>query len=127
MQVWPLLKRPRIEGSTLVEITKRWLDYKDKLHRIDMLIVILKDVRRDSSPNWLTPVSLDFEALCTSGRFSEAQRLLNLHPDLRIKGQDAADYLKGSHSQVAARTAAYESDFRRLWQLIDDQITVRGS
>ena len=127
MQVWSLLRRFRIEGSTLVETTRRWLDYKDKLHRIDMLIVILKDVRRDSSPNWLTPVSLEFEALCASGRFSEAQRLLNLYPDLRIKGQDAADYLKGSHTQVAARTAAYESEFRRLWQLIDDQITVRGS
>lgn len=118
MDTWPLLRRYRIEGSTLVGIVTKWLSYMSNPHRMDMLIVILRDVQRRSSANWLTPVSLEFQALCAAGRFSEAKRVLDRYPDLRIKRQDAAAYLRSMRARVSERKGVYESEFKRLWELV---------
>ena len=121
MPAWSLLRRPRVEGSTLVSIAQEWVEHKEEPHHIDMLVVILRDVRRDSSAHWLTPVSLEFQALCASGRYPEAQAILDQYPDLRVKGQDGAEYLRKWRGRVAERTASYESEYERLWQLVNGE------
>jgi len=118
MDTWPLLRRYRIEGSTLVGVVTKWLSSISKPHRMDMLVVILRDVQRRSSASWLTPVSLEFQALCAAGRFSEAKRVLDRCPDLRIKRQDAATYLRSARARVPEREGVCESEFKRLWELV---------
>jgi len=83
-----------------------------------MLVVILRDVQRRSSASWLTPVSLEFQALCAAGRFSEAKRVPDRCPDLRIKRQDAATYLRSARARVPEREGVCESEFKRLWELV---------
>jgi superfamily II DNA helicase RecQ len=114
---WPLLRQKQINSSTLVEIAKKWLDYKQHLHRLDMLVVILGHVCISSNPNWLTPVALQVQALCAAGRFREAEAIIATEGDLRIRGLDATVYLKQAWKKRQSRGPAYESDFQRLWAL----------
>ena len=115
---WPLLHERRIESDILVDIAKKWLRYRDKPHRMDMLVVILQDVKERSSPRWLTPASLELQALCAAGRFSEARKVIEEHTDLRIRGVEASEYLESARRRTSARESAHEPEFRRLWDLI---------
>jgi hypothetical protein len=119
MKVWPLLKASYIEGSLLVEIANKWLSYTNKPHRLDMLVIILEDVRRRSKPTWLTPASLKFQALCAAGRFSEAEGILRRHPDISIKGRSARDYLRKARARTPEREGTCASEFERLWELVN--------
>lgn len=122
-----LLQERRIEGDTLVNIAKKWFGYRDKPHRLDMLVVILQDVKERSSPRWLTPVSLELQALCAAGRFSEARKVIKEHADLTVRGVDASDYLESARRRTSARKSAYEPEFRRLWDLISTSCDNRPS
>ncbi len=116
-QELPFLKDYRIEGSTLVRFVAKWLAYQDKPHRLDMIIIILRNVRSRSRSTWLTPVSLEFQALCAAGRFTEAEKLMAGYADLKIEGQSAPVYLKSARAQNPARQPVYEAEFKRLWEL----------
>lgn len=117
-KVWALLQQPRIEGSTLVPIAKKWLVHTKKPHRLDMLVIILQNVAARSRSTWMTPISLEFQALCTAGRFTEAQAILTRNPDLQIQGKSAADYLTTAQSQQTERQVEYEAEFKRLWAIM---------
>jgi hypothetical protein len=119
MVLWSWLREPRIEGSRLVSIADKWLQDLEKPHRIDMMVVILRDVRQRSSPKWLTPLSLEVQALCEAGRFEEAEKIAGLYYDLSIKRQDAQDYIIVARRRVQERKVAYESEFERLWRLVN--------
>lgn len=116
--IWPLLQQSRIEGNTLVSLTKRWLVNTDKPHRLDLLVIIMRDVRRSSPRNWLTPVSLEFQALCAAGRFREADNLINEFDELRIGGYGAGDYLRRAKTTIAERSPQYSTELEALWRLM---------
>ena len=116
--IWPQLRQRRIEGSTLVYVVTKWLSHKDKPHRIDMMVTILRDVQKRTSPYWLTPLSLEFQALCAAGRFSEAEGILARHPDIEIKRQSAASHLASARNQATERKGVCEAEFARLWELL---------
>jgi len=118
MAVWPLLRGRRIEGSTLVDITTRWLAYTDRPHRLDLMVIILQDVKNRSSATWLTPVSLRLQALCAAGRFLEAEEILSYYPEIRIKGRSARDCFSAARSRISEREGVYGSEFKQLWALI---------
>jgi hypothetical protein len=115
---WPLLKQRRVESTTLVNVAKKWMAYQDKPHRLDMLVIILQDVCSRSSSTWMTPISLEFQALCAAGRFAEAQEIVDYNPSLRIQGRDVTTYLKEAQTRCPARQGTYEVELRRLWTLI---------
>jgi len=115
---WPLLRQSHIEGSTLVGLANQWLSTPDRLHRIDMLVVILHDVRQRSRSSWLTPASLEFQALCAAGRYPEATRILIENPSLSIKEQSARSYMQSVQPLVPQRDGIYEAEFRQLWHLV---------
>jgi superfamily II DNA helicase RecQ len=116
---WPLLRQRRVESTTLVDIAKKWMAYQDELQRLDMLVIILQDVCSRSPSTWMTPISLEFQALCAAGRFSEAQEIVDYNPDLHIQGRDAATYLKEAQARRHGRQGAYEAELRRLWALVE--------
>ena len=115
--VWPQLRWQHVESSTLVGIVGKWLSYADKPHRLDMLVIILRDVRQRSAHTWITPVSLEFQALCAGGRFVEAKRLLEDYPDMTVKGQAAHRHLDNVSKGVRERQGVFEQEFAWLWTL----------
>jgi hypothetical protein len=102
----------------LVNVTNKWLAYRGKPHRVDMLIVILRDVKGNSSPRWLTPVSLEVQALCAAGRFAEAETIAREQPDLLIRGVSAAKYLDTVRKRVSERQELCGPQLKSLWELI---------
>jgi hypothetical protein len=119
MILWSWLRESRIEGRTLVGIADKWLNNTDKPHRIDILVIILRYVSQRSSRNWLTPPSLELQALCAAGRFAEAEVLADSYYDLSVKRQDARDYIRAARAQVTERKVAHEAEFERLWLLVN--------
>lgn len=116
---WPLLYQDRVESRILTSLAFKWLDYTDFPHRLDMLVVILEDVRQRANPNWLTPASLEFQALCAAGRFTEAEQLQSRYGDsLGRRGQSAQRSLDEARRQQAERTVRFESDLQSLWRLM---------
>lgn len=116
--IWPLLRQTRIESGVLVGLTKRWLADRAKLHRLDLLVIILRDVRRASARSWLTPPSLELQVLCAAGRFKEASELAQEYDGLRAAGHDAEVYLREARATTAERTPLYISELEGLWRLI---------
>ena len=116
---WPLLRASRIEGADLVRVAKKWLPCGDKPHRLDILVVILRDVRGRSRSTWLPPVSLEFQALCGAGRFSEAERILDDYPEISIKGRSARSYLESARTHIAEREGSCTPELDRLWELVN--------
>jgi superfamily II DNA helicase RecQ len=117
--VWRYLKKPWIEGIALVEIVNRWIkNALDKPHRLDMLVVILKEVKGHSPSTWLTPASLLFQTFCQAGRFAEAQTVLKDYPNLSVRGQSAPEHLQSWKTRAPERVARFEDEFQRLWRLI---------
>lgn len=115
---WPAFRAHRIEGSILVDLTNRWLKHVDRPHRLDMLVVILRDVRSRSATTWLTPVSLEFQALCAGGRYNEAEELTRDYENLTVKGRTAAEYLEFARKQRSPRQPEHTIEFKRLWELM---------
>jgi hypothetical protein len=115
--LWSELRHDRIDGSTLVGIATKWLAYADKPHRLDMLVIILRDVRSRSPYTWLTPVSLEFQTLCAAGRFAEAESLMNDYPDLTVKRQDARRYFATLSKDGRQRPGLFTQEFMWLWTL----------
>ncbi|GAB4537163.1 MAG: hypothetical protein Kow0063_23510 [Anaerolineae bacterium] len=114
---WLLLRQQYIEGRDLVGIADKWLVHTDKPHRLDMLIVILRSVKDRSPVTWLTPVSLEFQALCEAGRFEEAEKILASRSDLRVQNIPARRYLERARTQCGERQSEYEAEFKQLWAL----------
>ena len=113
-----LLTGTRIEGQVLVRFADFWLAKPEKTHRIDMLSVILTQVQRSAPANWLTPVSLQFQALCAGGRFKEAAHILESYDDLRVKGRSAQSVYSEARRKVPERQDDHEADWQRLWELL---------
>ena len=112
------LNASRIEGHILVDMSTLWLADSSKTHRIDMLAVILAQVRRSAPNNWLTPVSLHFQTLCIAGRFKEAAQILDLYDDLNIKGQPARSFYDATQRNIRERQSYHDAEWRRLWELL---------
>lgn len=115
--VWPQLMQYRVESKVLVDLAKKWLAFKDKPHRLDMLVLILQDVGRRARSTWMTPIGLELQALCTAGRFAEADALLAYNPSLQIMGRDGKTYLTTLKKQIPTRQAMYTAELERLWVL----------
>ena len=113
-----LLNASRIEGRVLVSMAAPWLADSSKVHRVDMLAVILSQVRRTTPNNWLTPVSLDFQALCIAGRFKEAAEILDPYDDLNIKGQPARSFYDAARRNIQERQSYHNAEWRRLLELL---------
>jgi hypothetical protein len=118
----PFLKAYRIEGPTLVHFVSKWLAYRDKPHWLDMLVIILRDVRSRSANAWLTPVSLEFQALCATGRFAEAEQMVANYNDLKVSGQSAKSHLKSARSHGSERQVKFEAEVKRLWELASQDL-----
>ena len=114
---WPHLRLRRVDSDVLVKIAQKWLSYEDKPHRLDMLVIILQDVCSRSPATWMTPISLEFQALCAAGRFNEAQVIVAYNPSLRVQGRDITAYLKEAHARRTPRSPEYKTELQRLWVL----------
>ncbi len=108
-----------IDGPTLVGVVTEWVAYRDKPHRLDMMVIILRDVKAHNPGSWLTPVSLELQVLGAAGRFTEAARLVGQYDQLRVGRQSAGEFLAEARTYKPERQADYEDSLRRLWELLE--------
>ena len=74
--------------------------------------MILRRIRARSSPNWLTPISWEVQALSVARRFGEAEALIQRYNDLTIAGRDAQQFIaaasRGFEPRQCEATSLYE-------------------
>jgi len=113
------LRTAHIDGKFLVRFVERWLSARQNGDQLDLLVLILEDIRTRSAATWLTPRSLLFQVLCAAGRYDEAQTGLahGLYREISIKGTMAVDFLRRTRARLPERRPRFVTELHWLWRL----------